>query len=223
MSVPGGPVGILIADDHPVVRMGVRNTLERDPDFRVLAEAGDGREALRQIHRVHPDVLLLDLSMPGSSGLETLGELMSRQAEVKTVVLTASIDKPQVLQVLQLGARGIITKNALPTELHACIRAVVGGKFWVLGTPVVNLVKLLQELAAETAQGNKKTFGLTPRELEITALIAEGCANKEIASLCKISDETVKHHLKSIFDKTGVSTRLELAVFAMNHALTRPQ
>jgi DNA-binding CsgD family transcriptional regulator len=81
----------------------------------------------------------------------------------------------------------------------------------------------MQDLAVEASPGPKKTFGLTPRELEITALVAEGCANKEVASLCKISDETVKHHLKNIFDKTGVSSRLELAVFAMNHVLTRPQ
>jgi DNA-binding NarL/FixJ family response regulator len=220
MNTPASPLGILIADDHPVVRMGVRNMLEAAPDFRVLAEAGDGNEALRQVNRVHPDVLLLDLSMPGTSGLDTLEALMSKRIEVKTVVLTASIEKPQILQALQLGARGIMTKNALPSELHACIRAVVGGQFWLLGTPVVNLVKLLQELAAETAPGAKKTFGLTPRELEITALVADGCTNKEIASICKISDETVKHHLKRIFDKTGVSSRLELAVFAMNHALT---
>jgi DNA-binding NarL/FixJ family response regulator len=218
-----GSVGIVIADDHPVVRMGVRNTVELEPDFRVLAEAADGKEAIHQVNRVHPEVLLLDLAMPKSSGLETLAELMSREAEVKTVVLTASIEKQQVLQALQLGARGIITKNALPEELHACIRAVASGTFWVLGTPVTNLVKLMHDLAVEVSPGQKKTFGLTPRELEITALVAEGCANKEVASVCKISDETVKHHLKNIFDKTGVSSRLELAVFAMNHALTRPQ
>jgi DNA-binding NarL/FixJ family response regulator len=88
---------------------------------------------------------------------------------------------------------------------------------------VINLVKLLQELAMETSPATKKTFGLTPRELDITALVAEGCTNKDIASTCKISDETVKHHLKNVFDKTGVSSRLELAVFAMNHSLTRPQ
>ena len=223
MNIVDGSVGIVIADDHPVVRMGVRNTVELEQDFRVLAEAADGKEAIRQVNRVHPEVLLLDLAMPKSSGLEALAELMSRQTEVKTVVLTASIEKQQVLQALQLGARGIITKNALPEELHACIRAVASGTFWVLGTAVTNPVKLMQDLAVEVSPGQKKTFGLTPRELEITALVAEGCANKEVASVCKISDETVKHHLKNIFDKTGVSSRLELAVFAMNHALTRPQ
>ena len=223
MNIVDGSVGIVIADDHPVVRMGVRNTVELEQDFRVLAEAADGKEAIRQVNRVHPEVLLLDLAMPKSSGLEALAELMSGEAEVKTVVLTASIEKQQVLQALQLGARGIITKNALPEELHACIRAVASGTFWVLGTAVTNPVKLMQDLAVEVSPGQKKTFGLTPRELEITALVAEGCANKEVASVCKISDETVKHHLKNIFDKTGVSSRLELAVFAMNHVLTRPQ
>jgi DNA-binding NarL/FixJ family response regulator len=214
-------IGILIADDHPVVRMGVRNTLEAESGFSVVAEAADGNEAIRQVEAVRPDILLLDLSMPNMPGMETLHELMSRQTEVKTILLTASIDKPQVLQALQFGARGIITKNALPAELHACIRAVMDGKFWVLGTPVMNIAQLLQQLSAETSGTAKKTFGLTPRELQIASLIAEGCTNKDIAAECGIGEETVKHHLKRVFDKTGVSNRLELAVFVMNHALTR--
>jgi DNA-binding NarL/FixJ family response regulator len=219
--MPRDVITILIADDHPVVRMGVRNTLELEPRFRVVAEAADGIEAIRQVESLHPDILLLDLTMPNMPGMETLGELMSRHADVKTILLTASIDKSQVLQALQFGARGIVTKNAPPEELRECIQAVIDGKFWVLGSSVLNLAKLLQDLTLETSAAPKKTFGLTPRELQVAALIAEGCTNKQIAVECGMGEETVKHHLKRIFDKTGVSNRLELAVFAMNHSLTQ--
>jgi DNA-binding NarL/FixJ family response regulator len=219
--MPDDAIGILIADDHPVVRLGVRNALQSEAGFRVVGEAGDGKEALRQVESAHPDVLLLDLSMPNLPGMETLEELMSRQSDTKVVLLTANIDQAQALQALRLGARGIVTKNAPAAELRACIRAVAGGKFWVLGRAIMNLPHLLQEMAEAPVQAGKR-FGLTGRELQITAFIAEGCTNKDIAVECGISEETVKHHLKRIFDKAGVSSRLELAVFAMNHALGRP-
>jgi DNA-binding NarL/FixJ family response regulator len=214
-------IGIVIADDHPVVRMGVRNMLEADAGFRVLAEASDGIEALQQIERCHPDVLLLDLSMPQMSGMDTLRELLSRHSDIRTVLLASSVEKTQMLEALRLGVRGIVTKCALPTELHECIRAVLDGRYWAFGTSVTNLVTLLQELMRDSTQLSKPKFGLTPRGLQITALIAEGLTNKDIAAEFKISEETVKHHLKQIFDKTGVSNRLELAIFAMNHGLTR--
>jgi DNA-binding NarL/FixJ family response regulator len=120
-----------------------------------------------------------------------------------------------------LGVRGILTKSALPTELQECIHAVIEGRYWAFGTSVSNLVALLQELMKESQDAPKNTFRLTPRELQITALVAEGCTNKDVAAESKISEETVKHHLKNIFDKTGVSNRLELAIFAMNHSLLR--
>lgn len=219
--MPNNTVRILIADDHPVVRMGIHNMLQQEPGFQVAGEAGDGLETIRQVRALGPDILLLDLAMPKLSGMNALKDLSASPLETRTVVLTSNIDREQVLEALKLGARGIITKRALLSELHECIRTVVSGKFWVLGTAVTNVAKLLQELAVELATPPKKTFGLTPRELTITALVAEGCTNKDAAAECGISEETVKHHLKRVFDKTGVSNRLELAVFAMNHALAR--
>ena len=213
-------VHILIADDHPVVRMGVRNMLEREYRFRVVAEAGDGAEAVSQVDALQPDVLLLDLSMPKFSGMEALQELAARKFKTRTIVLTASIDKAQILEALCLGARGIVSKRALLTELHECVHAVLEDKFWILGTSLADPAELLEKLAGEISAA-RKTFGLAPRELQITALVAEGCTNRDAAAECGIGEETVKHHLKRIFDKTGVSNRLELAVFAMNHALTR--
>jgi two-component system, NarL family, nitrate/nitrite response regulator NarL len=201
--------------------MGVRNMLEADANFKVLAEACDGVEALQRVDQFHPDVLLLDLSMPRLSGMETLRELSLRHHATKPVLLTSNVEKKQMLEALRLGVRGIVTKSALPTELHECIRAVLDGQYWAFGTSVNDLVTLLQELMRESEQSPKQTFGLTLRGLQITALIAEGCINKDIAAEFKISGETVKHHLKQIFDKTGVSNRLELAIFAMNHGLVR--
>lgn len=214
-------IGIVIADDHPVVRMGVRNMLESDACFKVLAEACDGVEALKQVDQFQPDILLLDLSMPHLSGMETLRELMSRHRHTKTVLLTAETDKKKMLEALRLGVRGIVDKSALTTELQQCIRAVLDGHYWAFGEHVSDLVSLLQELMQETKLTAKQTYGLTPRGLQITALIAEGYTNRDIAAEFKISEETVKHHLKQIYDKTGVANRLELAVFAMNHGLVR--
>jgi DNA-binding NarL/FixJ family response regulator len=201
--------------------MGVRKMLETDSRFKVLAEAGDGIEALREVDRLHPEVLLLDLSMPQCTGMDALRELMARQENTKTVLLTGDVNKNQMLQALQLGARGILTKSALTAELHECIHAVIAGRYWAFGTPVSNLVSLLQELMKESDNSSKNLFGLTAREVQITSLVAEGCTNKDVARESKISEETVKHHLKKIFDKTGVSNRLELAIFAMNHSLVR--
>ena len=214
-------IGIVIADDHPVVRLGVRMMLEVNDNFRVVGEACDGIEALQNVDRFHPDILLLDLSMPNMSGMEALGQLKSRHCNTKTVVLATNVNKNQVLDAMRMGARGIVNKGGSQSELHECIEAVLDGNYWAFGTPIDDLVTLFQELKRETEQPPKQIFGLTPRGLQITSLIAEGFTNKDIAAEFKISSETVKHHLKRIFDKTGVSNRLELAIFAINHGLAR--
>jgi DNA-binding NarL/FixJ family response regulator len=214
-------VGIVIADDHPVVRMGVRLVLESEEGVHVLGEAGDGRESLEKVEQLRPDVLLLDLSMPQLTGIEVLAELRARKSSTRTILLTASAEKKQILDALRLGARGILMKGALPSELGSCIRTVLSGGYWAFGTVVPDLVVLLEQLMRESAPAPRNTFGLTPRELQVTALVAEGLTNKDVAAEYKISEETVKHHIKRIFDKTGVSNRLELAIFAMNHRLVQ--
>ena len=210
---------IVVADDHPIVRAGVRNMLLSQPGFAVVGEAADGRQALDEIQKHKPDILLLDLNMPNLPGLETLRELTVQASATKTIVLTATIEKRQVLEALQLGARGILLKSAVAGDLLECIRTVSAGQFWMQGKPVINIVQVLKDLMDEMAQPPKKTFGLTARELQVVGLIAQGCTNKDISSECGISEETVKRHLKNIFDKVGVSSRLELALFALNHHL----
>ena len=212
-------IRVLIADDHPVVRVGLRNMLQADSTVKVVGEARDGMEALEMARSLQPDILLLDMAMPNVAGMEALREMTASNLNTRTIVLTGLIDKRQVLEALQLGARGVVLKDAVIEHLSACIRAVMQGQYWLEGRPVQNLVQVLRDLAAQTAPPPRKTFGLTARELEVVTLITEGCTNKDIAKSFGISEETVKRHLTNIFNKLGVGNRLELALFALNHNL----
>ena len=216
------PIKVLIADDHPVVRIGLRNMLQSDNQIKVIAEAKDGVEALHMVRTLRPDILLLDLAMPRMPGMEALRELTANGGSTRTIVLTGQVDKRQMLEALQLGARGVVLKDAAIAHLSACIRAVMQGQYWLEGRPVQNLVQLLRDLTAQTAPPPRKTFGLTARELEVVTLITEGSTNKHIAETFGISEETVKRHLTNIFNKLGVGNRLELALFALNHNLLPP-
>ncbi len=195
--------------------------LQANGQMKVIAEAKDGVEALNMVRTLRPDILLLDLAMPNMPGMDALRELTSESSSTstRTIVLTGLIDKRQILEALQLGARGVVLKDAVVDHLSACIRAVMQGQYWLEGRPVQNLVQVLRDLAAQTAAPPRKTFGLTPRELEVVSLITEGSTNKHIAHTFGISEETVKRHLTNIFNKLGVGNRLELALFALNHNL----
>jgi len=221
-SAPSGipAIRILVADDHPVVRFGVKNMLMHDDGFDVVGEAEDGDVAITQTLEIEPDILLLDLQMPRLPGLEAMRAIMSRSPRVKIILLTSAITTQQIIEALQIGARGIVLKDSVAGDLSAAIRAVFTGDYWIGGQRVVNLVKALHELMQQAAEmPERKTYGLTPRELEVVGCIVEGCSNKDIAKQFAISEETVKRHLSNIFDKTGVSTRLELALFAISHKL----
>lgn len=218
---PGHPsIRIVVADDHPVVRFGVKNMLTNEPGFEVVGEANDGDEAITQTLELEPDILLLDLAMPKLPGLEAMRAIMNRSPRVKIVLLTSLISTQQVIEALQIGARGIVLKDSVASDLGESLRAVLSGDYWIGGKRVVNLLSALHDLMQQAAAvPEKKTYGLTPRELEVVTCIVEGCSNKDIAKQFTISEETVKRHLSNIFDKTGVSTRLELALFAISHKL----
>jgi len=214
------PIRVVVADDHPVVRFGVKNMLESEPGFEVVGEAEDGDIAITETLELEPDILLLDVQMPRLPGLEALRAIMSKSPRVKIIMLTSTISTQQIIEALQIGARGIVLKDAVAGDLSKSMRAVLSGDYWIGGERVVNLVAALNELMKQAAAApEKKTYGLTPRELEVVTCIVEGCSNKDVAKQFAISEETVKRHLSNIFDKTGVSTRLELALFAIAHKL----
>jgi len=213
-------INILIADDHPIFRDGLRRLLEAEPGLKVIGEACDGAEAVKMARELKPDILLLDLAMPRHPGLEALRDLGSGQQSVRVILLTAAAEKQQIVEALQLGARGVVLKDSATQLLLKSIHTVMSGEYWVGRESVSNLVQYLRTLVQSSGEEAKqKKFGLTPRELEIVSAVVAGYANKEIAEYFKISEDTVKHHLSNIFDKLGVSTRLELALFAVNQSL----
>jgi DNA-binding NarL/FixJ family response regulator len=216
-----GPIRLVIADDHPIFRDGLRRLLEAEPDMKVIGEAKDGSEAVKLARQLKPDIMLLDLAMPKHPGLEALRELSDGATNaVRVILLTAAAEKNQIVEALQLGARGVVLKDSATQLLLKAIHTVMAGEYWVGREAVSNLVQYLRNLVQASAEASKqKKFGLTPRELEIISAVVAGFANKEIAEYFKISEDTVKHHLSNIFDKLGVSTRLELALFAVNQAL----
>jgi two-component system nitrate/nitrite response regulator NarL len=213
-------IRILIADDHPIFRDGLRKLLESEPGLRVVGQAADGADAVAMARQLQPDILLLDLAMPRVTGLEALRELTASSTPVRTIVLTAAIERDQIVTALQLGARGVILKEAATELLMKGIRSVMAGHHWVGRESVADLVQTLRDLMPPPgAEPKPKGFGLTHRELEIISAIVAGYSNKDIAQKFAISDQTVKHHLTNVFDKLGVSSRLELALFAVNHRL----
>jgi DNA-binding NarL/FixJ family response regulator len=214
-------IRLVIADDHPIFRDGLRRLLEAESDMKVIGEAKDGAEAVRLARQLKPDILLLDLAMPKHPGLEALRELSVGGAHsVRVILLTAVAEKEQIIEALQLGARGVVLKDSATQLLLKAIHTVMAGEYWVGRESVTNLVQYLRQQVQSTQDtARQKKFGLTPRELEIVSAVVAGFANKEIAEYFKISEDTVKHHLSNIFDKLGVSTRLELALFAVNQSL----
>lgn len=219
-NVPA-PVRILIADDHALFRDGLRKLLQAEPGFEVVGEAADGEELIPLARQTRPDILLLDLSMPRQDGMDVLRELADAEIPVRTLLLTASIDKSQIVRALKLGAYGVILKESTSQRLFDSIRCVMSGQYWVGRESVSDLVRALRSVASPAEGGIRpRDFGLTPRELEIVTMVVAGYSNPDIAQRCSISEQTVKHHISNIFDKLGVSNRLELALFAVNHRLT---
>jgi DNA-binding NarL/FixJ family response regulator len=216
-------IRVLIADDHPIFRKGLRTLLDGEPGFKVVGEAGGGDEAVRLAHELQPDILLLDLAMPGVSGMDALAELSTAPTPVRIILLTAGIEKAEIVRALQLGAAGVVLKSAATDLLFKSIRSVIAGQHWIGREAVTDLVQALRAQLDPPEKPARERFRLTPRELEITAAVVSGMSNKEIARKFSLSEDTVKHHLTNIFDKMGASNRLELALFAVHHRLLDDQ
>lgn len=217
------PIRIVTADDDPIVRELLRRVLRRHPNMRLVGEAVDGIEALRLCKQLEPDVLLLDLLMPHLPGMDTLRELTSAAVPVRTVMLCAFIGTRQIIEALQLGARGILLKQSL-NHLFQCIQAVGDGYYWIENRQLRDSADIVRDLLA-SSKGEPEAahrYNLTTRELQIISLVTLGNTNREIGDMLSISEETVKRHLANIFDKVGMSTRLELAMFAVDRHLVSP-
>jgi len=232
MPSPAEPITsirIVVADDHPIFREGLIKLLQSRPGLQVVGAANDGDEALPLVESLQPDLLLLDLAMPKMSGLVALRELKGMKLPVRIVLLTAAAERSDIVTAVQLGAQAVVLKESASDVLYKCIAAVMKGQYWLGRKPVADLVATLREVTAGDTGRSRKHFGLTSREREIIEAILAGNSNAEIAARFSISEKTVKHHLTNIFDKVGVSNRLELALFALHHkiepvaAVARPE
>ena len=220
-------IRILIADDHPIVRDGLRKLLSLEDDFEIVGEANDGREVLDLIQDVEPDVLLLDLRMPNLDGLSTLQAMQQTGKRTKVIILTASEDKNEFVQAMKLGCSGIVLKQTAPELIVKSIRKVHAGEIWldshttaaVIRQFVANDEPPAMAPPPQATTRDRERSPLSQREREIVALVAQGFKNKEMAEKMFISEQTVKNHLHNIFDKLGVSDRLELALYAIHNNL----
>jgi two-component system nitrate/nitrite response regulator NarL len=214
-------IRILIADDHTIFRTGVRSLLDAERDFVVVGEAGTGEEAVRMSQLLGPDILLLDVAMPGASGVDALRALATASCPVRAILLTAGIENAEIVKALRLGAAGVVLKASPPEVLVKSIRSVMSGRHWIGGESFSGLAEALRHYTEAPLPHAR--FGLTPRQLQITSAVVSGFSNKEIAKKFVLSEDTVKHHLTNIFDKVGASNRLELALFALHHRLLDEQ
>jgi DNA-binding NarL/FixJ family response regulator len=222
-------IRIVVADDHPIFRDGLCRLLALEEDFEVVAQAQDGRQVLDVLQQHEPDILLLDLKMPGLDGLATLQRLQIAKNKTRVIVLTASDDKNEFVQAMKLGTSGIVLKQTATELLIKSIRKVHAGEIWLDSHTTAAVIR--QFVANDEAPvpvpsmppapptRERERSPLSQREREIVALVAQGFKNKEMAEKMFISEQTVKNHLHNIFDKLGVSDRLELALYAIHNNL----
>jgi DNA-binding NarL/FixJ family response regulator len=208
------PIRVLIVDDHPVVRQGLRAYLSSRAGIEVVGEAGDGEAAVAEASRLAPDVVLLDLVMPGGGGVEAIRRLRAAGDRPRVVVLTSFAGDDQVVAAVRAGAVGYLLKDVAPADLEAAVRTVHRGG--ALLDPSV-----VAPVMAEVARGGalSGTGQLTAREREVLALLARGLSNRELAAALYVSEKTVKTHVSSILTKLHLSDRTQAALFAVRHGL----
>ncbi len=212
-------ISLLLVDDHPVVRKGTRELLEGEPDLHVIGEAASGEEAIAQARALKPDVILMDVSMPGMNGIEATRAIKAEQPRVGVLVLTSYDDDAYVFALLEAGAAGYLLKNTSEDDLLGAVRAVAAGES-ALHPSVAR--KVLERFSA-AAQPSSPEDDLSPRELEVLRVAATGRTNKEIARDLDISPRTVQVHLANIFSKLGVGSRTEAVLYGIKRGWIDPK
>ena len=211
-------IQILLVDDHPIVRKGTKEMLEPHADFLVIGEAADGREALAFVNATRPDVILMDVSMPGMNGIEATKQIKQYHPSVAVLVLTSFDDDAYVFALLEAGAAGYILKNAREEELINAIRAVFHGESALHPSIAKKVLNRFSQQPTVAFDGE----GLSPRELEVLRAAASGSTNKEIAKVLDISPRTVQVHLANVFSKLGVGSRTEAVLFGIKRGWIDP-
>jgi len=215
-------VRIGLADDHQMFRDAVRRLLDAEPDLVVVGEASDGAEAVALTLQYEPDILLLDVAMPHGNGMQVLQQIAAASKATRIIMVTGAVEEYELRQALRLGARGFVLKESGAEQLLESIRVVHGGEYFVGRECMADLVSAVRNrgvVIEGKVPPRKADFGLTTRERQIVSAVVNAYQNKEIAEKFAISEKTVKHHLTNIFNKVGVSNRLELALFAVHHHL----
>jgi DNA-binding NarL/FixJ family response regulator len=210
------PIRVVVADDHPIVLQGLQQLFARQGDIEVVACCTDAAEARAAVLSQRPDVLVLDLRMPGQTGLDLLRTLAEERSSCRAVLLTAAIREDEVVDAVKLGAMGIVLKESPPETLVECIRRVHSGDSWIDRQTAARAFQTVVDRQAATDQ---LTEVLTPREIEIIKMVAQGLRNRVLAERLSISEGTVKVHLHNIYEKLGVDGRLELVLFAQQKGL----
>jgi len=210
-------IRILMADDHPIFRDGVRKLLDGEDEISIVGEASSGTECIQMLSKLKPDILLLDLRMPDKDGLTVLEEVNFDTIPTRVIVLTATEDDHEVVRAMRLGARGVVLKQSATDLLLKSIMKVHAGEVWLDKRMTSEVMRAFAK-SAEAGPRREKPL-LSDRETEIVQLVAQGFRNREIGEKLFISEQTVKNHLHNIFDKLGVSDRLELALYALHHRI----
>jgi DNA-binding NarL/FixJ family response regulator len=211
---------VLVADDHAVVRHGVRSILSAQPDFDVVGDAADGKEAVDRALALRPDLVVLDVSMPRLTGLQAAAEIGRRAAGIRTLMLSMHDDEQFLFEALRAGASGYVLKSAVDRDLVDACRATMRGESFLYPDAIA---ALLQDRLARAAAGDDVSVDpLTPRETEVLKLIAEARTNQQIAGALTISPKTVENHRASILEKLGMRDRVELTRYAIRRGLVQP-
>lgn len=214
----GSVIRMVIADDDTIFRGSLQALLQIRDQFDVIASCPDSGTTLPVVQNLKPDVLLLDYDLPHDASMDLLAQLRNAEACVQVVLLCQAITQKETVRALRNGARGILLRTETTDSLIECIQSVARGEYWLGKDGIRSLVQAICD-SDGLKQVEKNRFGLTPREIEIIQAVLEGFSNPEIAANWSLSEQTVKHHLSHIFDKLGVYSRLELALFVVNHGI----